>query len=150
MCDRPWETMTDADFEAMLAQSVPDTPPEEIVAEVTPWRRAMNRILFGMALCAITLNFLCLNYILPAVPGCDRDPFVYSDGSDLVYFFIGSERRGFQQRHGERAEQHCGEQQRERLFELHFVFPPRFLFPISFSSIVSISQRLKRMQYEKL
>ena len=52
---------------AMLAQSVPDTPPEEIVAEVTPWRRAMNRILFGMALCAITLNFRCLNYILPAV-----------------------------------------------------------------------------------
>lgn len=67
MCDRPWETMTDADFEAMLAQSVPDMPPEEIVAEVTPWRRAMNRILFGMALCTITLNFLCLNYILPAI-----------------------------------------------------------------------------------
>ena len=67
MCDRPWETMTDADFEAMLVRSVPDVPPEEIVAEVTPWRRAMNRILFGMALCAITLNFLCLNYILPAV-----------------------------------------------------------------------------------
>lgn len=67
MCDRPWETMTDADFEAMLARSVPDVPPEEIVAEVTPWRRAMNRILFGMALCAVTLNFLCLNYILPAV-----------------------------------------------------------------------------------
>ena len=67
MCDRPWETMTDADFEAMLARSVPDTPPEEIVAEVTPWRRAMHRVLFGMALCAITLNFLCLNYILPAV-----------------------------------------------------------------------------------
>lgn len=67
MCDRPWETMTDADFEAMLAQSVPDTPPEEIVAEVTPWRRAMHRVLFGMALCAITLNFLCLNYILPAI-----------------------------------------------------------------------------------
>lgn len=67
MCDRPWETMTDADFEAMLARSVPDVPPEEIVAEVTPWRRAMNRILFGMALCAVTLNFWCLNYILPAI-----------------------------------------------------------------------------------
>lgn len=67
MCDRPWETMTDADFEAMLARSAPDVPPEEIVAEVTPWRRAMHRILFGMALCAITLNFLCLNYILPAI-----------------------------------------------------------------------------------
>ena len=67
MCDRPWETMTGADFEAMLARSVPDTPPEEIVAEVTPWRRAMHRVLFGMALCAVTLNFWCLNYILPAI-----------------------------------------------------------------------------------
>lgn len=65
MCDRPWET--NADFEAMLARSVPDTPPEEIVAEVTPWRRAMHRVLFGMALCAVTLNFWCLNYILPAI-----------------------------------------------------------------------------------
>ena len=37
------------------------------MAEVTPWRRAMNRILFGMALCAVTLNFWCLNYILPAI-----------------------------------------------------------------------------------
>ena len=54
-------------FEALLAQSVAELPPEEIVADVTPWRRAMNRILFGMALCAITLNFWCLNYILPAI-----------------------------------------------------------------------------------
>lgn len=61
------EFARDDAFEALLAQSVDELPPEEIVAEVTPWRRAMNRILFGMALCAITLNFLCLNYILPAV-----------------------------------------------------------------------------------
>ena len=38
MCDRPWETMTDADFEAMLARSVPDVPPEEIVA----WKQALE------------------------------------------------------------------------------------------------------------
>lgn len=61
------ESARDDAFEALLAQSVAELPPEEIVAEVTPWRRAMNRILFGMALCAITLNFWCLNYILPAV-----------------------------------------------------------------------------------
>lgn len=61
------ESARDDAFEALLAQSVDELPPEEIVADVTPWRRAMNRILFGMALCAITLNFLCLNYILPAV-----------------------------------------------------------------------------------
>lgn len=54
-------------FEALLAQSVAELPPEEIVADVTPWRRAMDRILFGMALCAVTLNFWCLNYILPAI-----------------------------------------------------------------------------------
>ena len=61
------ESARDDAFEALLAQSVAELPPEEIVAEVTPWRRAMNRILFGMALCAITLNFWCLNYILPAI-----------------------------------------------------------------------------------
>ena len=61
------ESARDDAFEALLAQSVDELPPEEIVADVTPWRRAMNRILFGMALCAITLNFLCLNYILPAI-----------------------------------------------------------------------------------
>ena len=27
-------------FEALLAQSVDELPPEEIVADVTPWRRA--------------------------------------------------------------------------------------------------------------
>ena len=61
------ESARDDAFEALLAQSVDELPPEEIVADVTPWRRAMDRILFGMALCAITLNFLCLNYILPAI-----------------------------------------------------------------------------------
>lgn len=61
------ESARDDAFEALLTQSVDELPPEEIVADVTPWRRAMNRILFGMALCAITLNFWCLNYILPAI-----------------------------------------------------------------------------------
>lgn len=54
-------------FDALLAQSVAELPPEEIVADVTPWRRAMHRALFGLALCMVTLNFWCLNYILPAI-----------------------------------------------------------------------------------
>lgn len=54
-------------FEALLAQSVDELPPEEIVADVTPWRRAMERVLFGLALCMVTLNFWCLNYLLPAI-----------------------------------------------------------------------------------
>ena len=54
-------------FEALLAQSVDELPPEEIVADVTPWRRAMERVLFGLALCMVTLNLWCLNYLLPAI-----------------------------------------------------------------------------------
>ena len=61
------ESARDDAFEALLAQSVDELPPEEIVADVTPWRRAMERVLFGLALCMVTLNFWCLNYLLPAI-----------------------------------------------------------------------------------
>ena len=61
------ESARDGAFEALLAQSVDELPPEEIVADVTPWRRAMNRVLSGLALCMVTLNFWCLNYLLPAI-----------------------------------------------------------------------------------
>lgn len=67
MNSREWETATDQDFEAMLAHSVSDPPPEEIVRDVTPWRKSMNRILIGLAMSTITFNFWCLNYILPAI-----------------------------------------------------------------------------------
>ena len=67
MNDRDWSSMSEKEFETMLEGSVSETPPEDVVAEITPWKKAMNRVLAGMALCAITLNFLCLNYILPAV-----------------------------------------------------------------------------------
>lgn len=52
-------------LEALLTQALPDTPPEEILHTVTPWRRAMRRILMGLALNMITLRFLLLQYLLP-------------------------------------------------------------------------------------
>lgn len=67
MSNHEWESMNERDFETMLEKSVSDFPPDDVVEEVTPWRKAMSRVLIGMALCAITLNFWCLNYILPAV-----------------------------------------------------------------------------------
>ena len=67
MNDRDWSSMSEKEFDTLLEGSVAETPPEDIVAEITPWKKAANRVLAGMALCAITLNFLCLNYILPAV-----------------------------------------------------------------------------------
>ena len=67
MSNHEWESMNERDFETMLEKSVLDFPPDDVVEDVTPWRKAMSCVLIGMALCAITLNFWCLNYILPAV-----------------------------------------------------------------------------------
>lgn len=67
MSGHEWETMGDTDFDALLEETVPEHPPEDIVAKVTPWKQSINRILTGMALMAITLNFWGLNYILPAI-----------------------------------------------------------------------------------
>ena len=67
MSERDWEAMNEKDFDDMLAKSVSFLPPDDVVEGVTPWRRATNRVLVGMALCTVTLNFLCLDYILPAI-----------------------------------------------------------------------------------
>lgn len=56
-----------AEFDAVLRESLPELPPDEIVRAVTPWRRAVKWVLIGLALNTLTLNFLCLNYILPAI-----------------------------------------------------------------------------------
>ena len=67
MRNREWESMNEEEFEAMLECSVSDFPPEDMVEEVTPWKKAMRRVLVGMALCTVTLNFWCLNYLLPSI-----------------------------------------------------------------------------------
>ncbi len=54
------------DMERIL-ENMPELPPEDIVEGVSPCRKALNRILTGFALCAVTLNFFYLNYILPAI-----------------------------------------------------------------------------------
>lgn len=45
----------------------PELPPDDVARDVTPWRRAIGNILGGSALCSITLNFFCLNYLLPTI-----------------------------------------------------------------------------------
>ncbi len=67
MSNHEWKKMNDTDFEKTLEGSVSELPPGDIAASVTPWKKPMNRVLFGMALTAVTLNFLYLGYILPAV-----------------------------------------------------------------------------------
>jgi hypothetical protein len=67
MSERKWEPLDDAEFDAVLQESLPEPPPEDIVREVTPWRKAIDRVLVGLALNTFTMNFLCLNYILPPI-----------------------------------------------------------------------------------
>ena len=59
--------MNDREFDALLESAAPELPPDDVAWDVTPWRRAIGRILVGSALCAITLNFFCLNYLLPTI-----------------------------------------------------------------------------------
>ena len=59
--------MREVDFETLLEECIPELPPAYVVDGVTPWKTAMNRILWGMALTTITLNFWLLDYILPMI-----------------------------------------------------------------------------------
>ncbi len=52
-------------MEQLLEEHLPELPPEDIVQTVTPWRRAMNRVITGLVLHMVTLRFLWLQYILP-------------------------------------------------------------------------------------
>lgn len=45
--------------------SIPES--ENWEEEITPWKKAIHRILIGLSLSVITLNFWCLDYILPTV-----------------------------------------------------------------------------------
>lgn len=67
MTNRNWDPANEQAFDALLQNSLSELPPDDVVKEVTPWRRAMNRILTGLALNLITLNFLNLNFILPTI-----------------------------------------------------------------------------------
>lgn len=68
MTDRDLNNSNEQEFDALLEQSLSQLPPpDSVVSAVTPWKKAMKRILIGLAFSAITLNFLCLNYILPTI-----------------------------------------------------------------------------------
>ncbi|MFR6024492.1 MAG: hypothetical protein ACLUGW_09360, partial [Oscillospiraceae bacterium] len=59
--------MNDERLDALIESALPEAPPDDAAGGITPWRKAMAQVLWGIGLCAVTLNFLALNYILPAV-----------------------------------------------------------------------------------
>lgn len=66
MDDRRFDHEPD-ELESLLAESLSSPPPDSLITEITPWRQAMNRALTGLALTALTLNFLWLDYLLPTI-----------------------------------------------------------------------------------
>ena len=58
--------MTDKEFDLFLEETIDTPPPSELTDEFTPWRSAMNRILWGTVWTTITLNFWYLDVILTA------------------------------------------------------------------------------------
>ncbi len=59
--------MNDERLDALIESAMPETPTDDAAGGITPWRKAMAQVLWGIGLCAVTLHFLALNYILPAV-----------------------------------------------------------------------------------
>lgn len=60
--------MDDRRFDLVMEEELADLPlPDADAAETTPWKRAMSRIVWGIGLTTCTLNFLYLNYLLPAI-----------------------------------------------------------------------------------
>ena len=56
------------EFDRMIEQEIAGTVPSQgVVEEVNPWREPVGRIAWGLALTGITLNFMYLQYLLPAV-----------------------------------------------------------------------------------
>lgn len=66
MDDRRFDQEQD-ELETLLAESLSSPPPDGLLSEITPWRRAMDRVLTGLALTTIHLNFLWLDYLLPTI-----------------------------------------------------------------------------------
>lgn len=61
-----WGLLNEKAFEAALQASVPERLPDKVAA-VTPWKRAMGRVLAGTALTALGTNLWGLNCLLPGI-----------------------------------------------------------------------------------
>lgn len=59
--------MDEEEFDALLARSVPEMPPDDIVARTVPGKEALGRILTGYFLYTFVIHFLGLDLILPVI-----------------------------------------------------------------------------------
>ena len=60
--------MENRDFDSMIARDLEGLPiPQQEMEEITPWKQATGRIVWGGGLTSFTLQFLYLDYLLPAI-----------------------------------------------------------------------------------
>ena len=67
MLDENFDQLSEQQFDLYLEDMMDNPPPADLSNEFTPWRSAMNRVLWGTSLTTLTLNFLNLDTILPAI-----------------------------------------------------------------------------------
>ena len=64
--DKDISRLNDAEFDDLL-MDLAQTPPAPVTDELSPWRNAMSRIIWGIGWTTVTLNFLYLDYLLPCI-----------------------------------------------------------------------------------
>lgn len=68
MSEKDFDNFNENEFEEMIKYEISEIPPgDSLTQKITPWKKATERILLGMAISTITFNFLLLNHILPTI-----------------------------------------------------------------------------------
>lgn len=66
MSDKKFDFENEKDFDKLIESSLGELPPVDMAQEVTPWKKATGRVIWGLALCSVTINLFRLECILPA------------------------------------------------------------------------------------
>lgn len=61
------ERIEENGFDIWLESSLPEILPDDIVKQVTPWKKAMGQVLAGFVMTSLSLDVFSLDVILPAV-----------------------------------------------------------------------------------
>ena len=61
------QRIEDNEFDVWLESSVPEFLPDDIVKQVTPWKKAVGQVLAGFVMTSLFLDVFYLDMLLPAV-----------------------------------------------------------------------------------
>ena len=67
MTNKDFENLNEREFDMFLENIIEAPSIADMPQDINPWRKAMNRVLWGTGLTTLTLNFLKLDTILPAI-----------------------------------------------------------------------------------